>query len=333
MKFLNIYDVSKKAGVSTATVSRVLNNSAGVSEKTRLKVMAVIEETGYTPNIFARGLGLNSMSTIGILCADSSDTFLATAIYMVEQGLRKHGYDSLLCCTGYKLEDKQYYLDLLLSKRVDAVILIGSNFIDSNPKNNQYIHKVSQSIPIIIINGYLKGENIYNVLCDDEQTVKSVTDDLIESGANNILYIGRRTSYSGINKRSGFTKAHSERSIPIENWQMKQIDGDLEEVYELLENLSNYKYDAVIAADDELAIAVLKFAKRKGVKVPQELQIVGYNNSKFGRFCDPEISTVDNKLSYSASAAVNTLVSVLDGESAPKKILLSADFIKRETTK
>lgn len=86
---MTIYDVSEKAGVSIATVSRVLNGSNNVSEQTRQKVLAVIEACGYTPNAFARGLGLNSMNTIGILCADSSDLYLANAIYHIEQELRK----------------------------------------------------------------------------------------------------------------------------------------------------------------------------------------------------------------------------------------------------
>ena len=99
---MNIYDVSRQAGVSIATVSRVLNGNAKVSEATRQKVLKVMEEMGYTPNVFARGLGLNTMQTVGIMCADSSDSYLATAIYYLEQELRNYDYDVLLCCTGYE---------------------------------------------------------------------------------------------------------------------------------------------------------------------------------------------------------------------------------------
>ena len=90
---MNIYDVSKKAGVSIATVSRVLNGNAKVSSKTKDKVLAAIKELDYTPNVFARGLGLNTMKTIGIMCIDSSDIYLANAVYYLEQELRKYGYD------------------------------------------------------------------------------------------------------------------------------------------------------------------------------------------------------------------------------------------------
>ena len=107
---MNIYDVSERAGVSIATVSRVLNGNPNVSERTRKKVLAVMDELGYTPNVFARGLGLDTMQTIGIMCSDSSDPYLAEAIYYLERELRSHNYDSILCCTGYDLDVKQKYL-------------------------------------------------------------------------------------------------------------------------------------------------------------------------------------------------------------------------------
>ena len=152
---MNIYDVSEKAHVSIATVSRVLNGNPNVSDKTRERVLKIMDELGYTPNIFARGLGLNTMKTIGIMCSDSSDPYLANAIYYLERELRNHGYDAILCCTGNSLETKQKYFDLLRSKRVDAIILAGSKFIEMKPKDNAYLLQAAKEIPIMLVNGYL----------------------------------------------------------------------------------------------------------------------------------------------------------------------------------
>ena len=107
--------------MSIATVSRVLNGSDKVSETTRQKVLEVMEQNGYTPNAFARGLGLNTMRTVGILCADSSDIYLARVIYLLERELWKNSYASMLCCTGYNQEEKEKYLQLLMSRNVDAL--------------------------------------------------------------------------------------------------------------------------------------------------------------------------------------------------------------------
>lgn len=146
---MNIYDVSKKAGVSIATVSRVLNGSPNVSERTRTLVLQVMDELGYTPNVFARGLGLGTIQTIGIMCSDSSDPYLAHAIYYLEQGLRGYGYDSILCCTGSSLKTKQKYFELLHSKKVDALILAGSKFIEMNPDDNNYIIEAAKELPVL----------------------------------------------------------------------------------------------------------------------------------------------------------------------------------------
>lgn len=119
---LTIYDISKRAGVSIATVSRVLNGSDLVSAKTRQRVLAVMEECGYTPNIFARGLGLNTMKTVGLLCANVSDPPIARAVFFLQRFLRQAGYDCMLLCTEDDLEVRQKYMELMLNKRVDAMI-------------------------------------------------------------------------------------------------------------------------------------------------------------------------------------------------------------------
>ena len=182
---MNIYDVSKKAGVSIATVSRVLNGNANVSDKTKNKVLVAMKELDYTPNIFARGLGLNTMKTIGIMCSDSSDTYLANAVYYLEQELRRHNYDSILCCTGQDSETKKKYLDLLISKRVDGIILAGSQFVLNQPgSDNRYILNAAKEVPIVLANGFLPGKNIYSVMCNDTAAVYDATSRLIAAMAD-----------------------------------------------------------------------------------------------------------------------------------------------------
>ena len=141
---MNIYDISRRAGVSIATVSRVLNNSPHVSEATRKKVMAVIEGTGYVPNAFARGLGLNTMKTIGLLCPDASDPYLAQALTYLERNFRQKGYDCLLSCTGRELAARQQGVELLRSRHVDGMVLMGSTFIEDASADNDYIRDAAR---------------------------------------------------------------------------------------------------------------------------------------------------------------------------------------------
>ncbi len=331
---MNIYDVSEKAGVSIATVSRVINGNPNVSEKTKQKVLTVMDEIGYTPNAFARGLGLNTMKTIGIMCADSSDPFLANAVYFIERELRKNGYDSFLCCTGYELKNKQNYLNLLLSKRIDAVILVGSTFLEVNKKDNSYITNAVKDIPVMLINGYLDKKNIYCTLCDDYQSVHDVASLLIDQGKQNILYLYTSKSYSGIQKMNGFKAAIKEKMQTINEDFIQSCPGNITDAKELLLKLYNngYPIDAVIAAEDILAVGAIKFAKEKGLSIPEEISIVGCNNSILASCCEPELTSIDNHVETLSITTVSTLMRVLGGHAVPNKTTISNDLVKRNTT-
>ncbi|MBE5950098.1 MAG: LacI family transcriptional regulator [Lachnospiraceae bacterium] len=331
---MNIYDVSQKAGVSIATVSRVLNGNPNVSETTRQKVLSVMREIGYTPNVFARGLGLNTMHTIGIMCADSSDPFLANAVYYLEQNLRKNGYDSFLCCTGYDLVNKQKYLQLLLSKRVDAVILVGSSFIEATKKDNAYLLEAAETIPVMIINGYISHPNIFCTLCDDYQAVYDVTNQLAEQGRKDILYLYTSRSYSGLQKLSGYKSGIQTNNLPLREEMMLSCPNDIASTRDMLIEVydKGLRFDAVVASEDQLAVAAMKFAKQKNLSVPDELSIVGYNNSILSSCTDPEITSIDNHVETLSITTISTLMRVLEGNDVPNKTTISNDIIIRETT-
>lgn len=331
---MNIYDISKKAGVSIATVSRVMNGSDKVSEKTRKKILDIMKETGYTPNAFARGLTFNTMKTIGLLCADCSDHFLATAISYLEKGFRANGYDCILCCTGYELATRQNYLKLILSKKVDAVVLVGSTFIEAEQKDNQYLIENSDNVPIFSVNGYLDSPNIYCTLCDDSEAIYNVTEKLIKENFTKTLFLYRSASYSGRHKLEGFKHAYKNAGLPLSDKQIICQHGSIDEIRDMLLNYydNEFQFDSVIAGDDELGVSAVKFAKTKGFSIPQDFSIVGYNNSKSGVCCEPELSTLDNKLEFVCTNTVQSVMNILDGQSIPKKTIVSAEYIKRGTT-
>lgn len=331
---MNIYDVSEKAGVSIATVSRVLNGNTNVSEKTRQKVLDVMKEIGYTPNVFARGLGLNTMKTIGILCTDCSDNYLANAVYYLVRELRSHDYDSLLCCTGPDLDNKKKYLELLISKRVDAIIIAGSKFLDAKESENTFIKDAAKNMPIMLVNGYLEGENIYSTQCDDEAAVYGVTETLIKMGKKNIVYLYTSTSHSGLNKLAGYKKAHYVYNIPMRPEFMQMCNKDMNRAKEYLNQLRSVgkSFDAVVTSDDSLAVGAIKYAYEHNIRIPDELQIIGYNDSDIAKSTVPELTSIDSKVEALCRSTVNTLMGVFSGSSVPSKTTVSADLIKRNTT-
>ena len=335
---MNIYDISRRAGVSIATVSRVLNNSPHVSENTRKKVMAVIEGTGYVPNAFARGLGLNTMKTIGLLCPDASDPYLSQALTYLERAFRQQGYDCLLSCTDKELQARQQGVELLKSRHVDGIVLMGSSFIEDIPSDNDYIRDAAQSVPVVLLNGAFPCDNVYGVQCDDQRAVKEATLSLLESGCKRILCLYHSNNYSGRKKLAGYRDAHAQFGRAVDEKLLCYFDHDKGSVHQVCETLLQLEreglaFDAVLASEDILAVGALKYAKAAGKRVPEEMSIVGYNNSSLCVCTEPELTSVDNKLLAICEHIVATMMGVLEGKEMPQKTIFTGELIKRGTTR
>lgn len=330
---MNIYDVAKKSGFSIATVSRVLNGSSRVSRRTRQRVLDAMDELGYVPNVFARSLGLNSMNMIGIMCADVSDTYLALAVYHLERKLRALKYDTLLCCTGYDHDSKVKSLDILLQKRVDAVFLVGSTYVEENDEENDYIRKAAKNVPVLVLNGQIIGENIYNFLCNDEEAVFDVTNAMIKNGIKNPICLYRRASFSGKRKMKGFCLALEENGIKNPENSLVECDTDIDKTKEILvEHSKKEKFDAVLATEDILAVAAVKYAGAKGLSIPNDLNIVGYNDSILAKTCQPELTSLDNNIEKLCDLSTGALMNVIKKERVSSENCIPVVLVKRQST-
>ena len=330
---MNIYDIADKAGVSIATVSRVLNGSPNVSAKTKEKILRVMEEEGYTPNVFARGLGLNTMKMIGILCTDVSDIFYAKAVSFVENALRQYGYDSLLCSTGYKLEDKKKYINLLLNKRVDAIILIGSIFQEET--DNSHIEKAAAQVPTIIINGVIDVPNTYSITCDEYQAMYNNVISLVKKGCHNILYLYDVESSSGIQKLNGYKAALKDCGLACSPQLILQVEKNpsaiSQAVLQFLEK--DLPFSAILASEDLLAIKACHVLLSKGYRIPEDIYVIGFNNSLLCECSWPRLTSVDNMVETLCNTGISVLRDVFDGKTVTHKMTISAHLIERETFK
>lgn len=334
---MTIYDISQKAGVSIATVSRVINGSGNVKASTQKKVMDIIDQYNYKPNAYARGMGLNSIKTVGILCADSSDLYLAKAVYLLEQDLQANGYESLLCCTGYQLNARKNYLNLILSKKVDSIILVGSNFIAPTEVENSYISEAAEHVPIMLLNAAFDHPNVYSTLCDDRSAMQEAADTMLHAGIRNILYLYNSDSYSGIRKRKGVEDALTQAGMTDFEKYIRFYSGKLDnmtDITDFIEQIadSGVSFDGMIASEDYLAIGGIKYARKKGLRIPEDLSVIGCNNSVLTECCSPELTSVDNRLETLSHQLVQTLLRVIDGEEMPKKSVFSGKLVKRGTT-
>lgn len=330
---LNIYDIAKLAGVSIATVSRVVNDSPKVSEKTKARVRAVMKEQNYTPNVFARGLGLNSMQTVGIICPDVADAYMASAVAYLEKRLRCYGYDCILYCSGYEEKAKKKAVKLILNKRVDALILVGSQYMgDGGESDTRYIREASKEVPVFLINGYVRCDGIYCVLADSYQGIYDVVCRLAEQGRKRILFLYDSNSYSALEKMHGYEDALRDNGLQVDESLKIYVKNKIQQVRDYLMAQEDLVFDAAVATEDGLAVGALKYVRQKGCAVPEEVNIVGYNNSELAVCCEPELSSVDSRGEVLCKTAVDTMMTLLKGEHVKHKIVVPCRLVKRRST-
>jgi LacI family transcriptional regulator len=329
--FLNIYEIAQKAGVSIATVSRVINKNPHVSPRTRKKVEAVLREYNYTPNAIARSLVINSTRTIGIMVSDIRDSYYANATYTIEQEFKKLGYNVILCNTGMQLEEKKKYLKILLEKKVDGMILVGSVFKEIN--GNNHILEAAQRVPIVMLNSYLEGRNVFSIVCDDALAVHQIVSVLVQRSYKEIVYFYDVDSFSGMAKIEGFKRGVKAAGLPLHSYSIMKVpsgfSGGQEGVRKLIK--SGIPFDAIVASEDIIAAGVLKALRKYEKKVPEEVGVFGFNNSLITRCTVPELSSVDNKVEAMGAGAVQILKAALDGKEAPSKTVIAPDLVLRES--
>lgn len=331
---VNIYDISRESGVSIATVSRVMNNSGYVSDKTRKKVLDAIERNGYSPNAFARGMSRSTMSIVGILCSDSRDPYQAECIYWLQKDLAAAGYTAMLCCTGEDLKTLEGDVSLLLSRSVDALICIGSGFAGGSEKNWEALVRAADKVPVILLNGELEQKNIYCIVCDDEKGMEELTTLVLETGSKSPLFLTGAPSPSSQDKIRGFQKCMKEHGYSSEKIRVIPLETTLDTMGDQLKRIyEKHPFDAILCCDDQTALGALKFTEQAGLKVPEQIQITGYNGSLLSRLSSLQITTYDNRLPYLCSQALLALQAVMKRQSFPRQSLYTGQVIPGQTTR
>lgn len=329
---MNIYDIAREAGVSIATVSRVLNDSPKVKESTRNRIEKILEKHRYAPSAFARGMVYGSMHTIGVLTVDVRDLYFGTVTHSIEQAFSRSGYTTVLCNTGGIPERQLHYLDLLTTKKVDGIILVGSYF--DNRELEEAIRLVAGRIPVIMLNRELQGENIWSVVCDEARGIADCVAHLADREHRDIIYIKDASTYSAMRKLSGFRRGMEQAGFEQEAGVVidtkKGIKGGTAGVLQAAEQ--GISFSAVVTGDDVCAAGVIKGLKKLGRIPGREVSVTGFNDSLLARSTDPELSSVNSRPEEMGETAVAILSKVLEGEAPPKTTLVQAELIIREST-
>jgi LacI family transcriptional regulator len=320
---VRIEDVALRCGYSTATVSRVLSGKDNVSAKAAEKVYAAIKELKYTPNALARGLVRKKTNLIGIVISDISTFFSATILGVIEKNATQIGYSVMICNVLEDIEKEKRYIRNLMEMQVDGIILMHEKIDDGML---DLLHNIS--VPVVCASVRLPRIALPTVIVDDEKATYDAVQYLISLGHRNIAYFGyvsekKNQKYSRFN---GYVRALQENGIEIQASNIFSGGMGLRDGYEHFKNLMTIEVapTAIFAGSDDLAIGAISCASDLGVEIPENISIIGFDNSRVTPFIRPALTTVGQSFEELGQRTMKLLMDYMDDPEKPvEEIIIS----------
>lgn len=329
---VTIKDIANKANVSITTVSRVINNKKeGIGEETRKKILQIIEELDYSPDSIARSMKTKKTKSIGLIIPDIRNPYFPELVRGVEEIANQSNYDVLLYNTDGSEHKELESLKLIKENKVDGIIFTSSNTTTFDAGNKRYINNDSS---VIFIDRAPEGGTYSGVFLNNVKAGYIATKHLIDLNHKNIGCItGPKQVQNSEERLNGYKKALNDAGINVNEDIILTGDYQMHSGYEAAKKLiKNRSVTAIFALNDLMAFGVYKAAQELGVKIPNDISIVGFDNLSFNELLTPKLTTIDQKVSKMGQAAARLLLNRIAGEKQNKSIYLEPQFIIREST-
>jgi len=301
-----IYEVSKLAGVSLATVSRVMNKNTRVSDKTRDKVLEAMEQLGYRPNTIAQSLASNRSNSIGVLVSELHGPFFGQMMAGIESEIRAAGKHVIITTGHSEIEKEKDGIEFLISRNCDAII------VHAEAVSDEYLTELNKKdTPVYLMSRHIPAMSEQCVSLNNEMGGYLATKHIIEQGHKNIAYItGPQFKADASDRLTGHKRALKEYGINF-NEQL-YFEGDFKEacgndgLKQFIE--TQLPFDALVCANDEIASGAMKYAREHGFKLPEDLSIIGFDNVIFASYLYPKLTTIDNPVNEMGKMAAKLVL-------------------------
>lgn len=335
MSKATIYNVAIKAGVSLATVSRTLNNPEKVKPETRERVLEVIKELGYKPNAYAKGLASRKSTSVAIIVPDMSRSSIAEMVNGIAVEARKYKYTLILYVLKDEYVEESEMLSEVVASQADGILYMNDE-INEGQYNTLNKIREDYGVPIVLANTLYPYDNrLTTVSIDYFNAGYEATKKLIEEGRKNIYMLTTARKYM-VNdlKEAGYTKAINEAGLEL---NIFRTSGDITvntiHFNELFKETSK-KLDGVVAVRDSIAVSFINSMIEKGKKIPKDISVFGFQNTKYASLSRPKLSCVDIPIIDIGAKAMSLLKKEIDGEIIEQKFnVLPHNIILRETTR
>ncbi len=332
MRKVTIYDVAAAADVSLATVSRAVNNPEKVRPETRERVLRVIEELGYKPNAFARGLASRKSTTVAVLAPDMSRASIAEMMNGIADIARVYKYAILLYVLDNDESREEETLREIIAAQVDGILYLNDEITE---QQYAFLLKIKNEyrIPIVLANTlYPENDEIPSVSIDYEKAGYEITKRLLEEKRKDLYMVSTVRKYM-VNdlKEAGYVRAMEEASHTP---RIMRTSGRIAiNVEHFNEYFTDKPVDAVIAVRDSIAVSFMNVARQNGARIPEDMSVVGFQNTKYALLARPQLSCVDVPIYDIGAVAMRLLTKLMNEESVEeRRVLLKHSFITRKTT-
>ena len=329
---ITIYDVAKKAGVSMATVSRVVNGNPNVKPGTRKKVMEVIDELDYRPNAVARGLASKKTTTVGVIIPDVTNVYFSSLARGIDDVATMYKYNIILANSDGNEEKEIQVFNTLLAKQVDGIIYMGTHLTE------KLREQIKRSQTPVVLAGSIDHKNEFvSVHVDYVKAVKEAVNNLLAHGDKRVAFVSGPLNYP-INSEyrlKGYKEALAENGIEFDQDLVFETNDSYRAGETLWPALSAAHADVAFVADDELATGVLNGAVDAGAQIPTEFEVITGNDSKLTQIVRPKLSSITQPLYDIGAVAMRCLTKMMnkEDEDLDKTIELQYGFIKRGSTR
>ncbi|MBE4583841.1 LacI family transcriptional regulator [Vibrio navarrensis] len=328
---ITIKHVSERAGVSQATVSRVINGTTPVSYDKKVKVEMAIKELGYRPNSIAKALASSRTGSVGIVVPELGSSFYSGLLNCIESKLRRLGYHAVVTAGSNTEQGQRESVEFLLGRQVDALILHTQYLCD-----DYLLSLEQQGIPLVVINRVIADMSASCIDIDNVAGGKLATQYLLHMGHQNIACITGPLDKSDASGRlRGYRLALEEAGLEY-NEALVCAAGFTEETGMLaMQQLLNrdVKFTAVFASNDHMAVGALEVLKNKGISVPEEISLVGFDNVLFARYLTPRLTTIHFPIEEMSTEAVQLTIKKLNNQKNDVNFILSPSLVTRSSVK
>ncbi|SHM40234.1 transcriptional regulator, LacI family [Anaerosporobacter mobilis DSM 15930] len=316
-----IKQVAELAGVGTSTVSRYLNARGYISEEAKEKIKNACEQLNYMPNELARAMKSNHSKTIGVMIPTICNPFFTELVHIIEQNLLKQGYKTVLCNTNGDIELERNYLNMAISNRFDGIILITGSY---------EFMELKADIPIILLDRINEDDlNYITLTSNNRQGAALATEHLIACGCKKILYLSSNEQIIPAKIREDMfveTVVKHKISYTVRN----NSEVDIVELKKMIED----GVDGIFAWNDISAIQCIGWLSELGIVIPDQVQVMGYDNIDIAEYVHPKLTTIAQPLAELATKASEYIVRLIDKNIAPPiNIQLDNTLVVRQSTK